>query len=174
MKKIHMKGNKHNMNKKILIPVVVAVVAVGGFVAMSGNKEEKNINTTIQRTVSVDELFALKADSEDRGTIRKYTTADVMSGGGFTITYVNEGGKLKNITLNDLYIMGDVEKFEGATIVVRKLNNNVLTNDQINILSYSLNQEEVAAKSMIERLTRGKSIEIGFIMEKEEKVEDTK
>lgn len=161
------------MNKKILIPVVVVIVAVGGFVMMSGNKEQTNINTASQRMVSVDELFALKADSEDRGTIRKYETASVMSGGGFAITYVNEGGKLKNITLNDLYIMGDIEKFEGATIVVRKLNNNVLTNDQINILSYSLNQEESAAKSMVERLTSGKSIEIGFIMEKEKEVEET-
>ena len=90
-----------------------------------------------------------------------------MSGGGFNITYVNEQGKLKNISLNDVYMLEDVDKFEGATIVVKKLNNNVLTNDQINILSYSLNEEESSAKRMVEKLNSGNSIEIGFIMNEE-------
>lgn len=163
-----MKGNKYTMNKKILIPVVVGFVAIGGFLAMTSNKDSKTDQVVAsQRVVSASELFELKADSEDRGVIKKYTTGSAMSGGGFNITYVNEQGKLKNISLNDVYMLEDVDKFEGATIVVKKLNNNVLTNDQINILSYSLNEEESSAKRMVEKLNSGNSIEIGFIMNEE-------
>lgn len=162
------------MNKKIIIPVVAVVIAMGGIITFGGKEDVQSTTTTTtsQKTLTIDELFALRGVDEDKGIIRTYGTAGEMSGGGFKITYLSENGKLNNITIKDLYVMGEVDTFNGAEIVIKKFNNNVLTSDQISLLAHSINKDENDAKAMITNLSEGHSIKIGFIKNKEEQVQE--
>lgn len=160
------------MSKKIIIPVVAVFIAIGGIMVLGGKEDVQSTTTTTQRTLTIDELFAFKGDTEDKGIIKTYGTASEISGGGFKITYLSDNGKLNNITIKDLYVMGDVDTFNGSEIVIKQFNNNVLTADQISLLAYSINKDRKDAESMISKLSEGSSIKVGFIKNKEDQVQE--
>lgn len=79
--KLYMKGVKY-MNKKIIIPAVAVAIAMGGIILFGGKEDVQSTTTTTHRALTIDELFAFKGDTEDKGIIKTYGTASEMSGGG--------------------------------------------------------------------------------------------
>ena len=151
------------LNNKIVIPVIVilGIMICIGVTTRIKNSNVEEIAYSVNK-LSAEDLIKMPGESEDKGVIRKYKSS---SSNNFGITYINEQGKVQVVNVKDLYVIGDVEKFEGANFTKKVLSKDSLTSDQIYMICNTLGENEASVKSLVESIKQGTKITIGFVSE---------